>query len=161
MERPKKYDPTTLDPYDAFVYTETDIDPLLDELERLRFYFLGIGNEVTPNKKPFPSLEEFKEWYMRTETGGDEWAWCAKIMDYFAQFCYEKVVFPKVGQEYEGNPFGTNKLVRGKLGSFRLSDGMRNWYCDTIRPVSRPTREEVVAKHGLTDEELAVLGVEI
>lgn len=66
------------------------------------------------------------------------------VYTYFAQFQYERVVFPKVGQEYEGNPFGTNKLVRGKLGSFRLSDEIRDWYCDTIRPVTRPAREEII-----------------
>ena len=58
MKRPKKiklqyaHDGDTMY-LDLEVFKATDIDPLLDELEQLK-----------ADKKPFPTVEEFKEWYL-------------------------------------------------------------------------------------------------
>jgi hypothetical protein len=140
MKRPKKYITTlpiqttganTISTIEY--YNSADIDPLLDELERLK-----------TDKKPFPSFEEFEEWYSTTEDFNyDE---ChsnnmiKSIYNYFAQFQYEKTVFPKVGEEYEFSGTG-GSYVKRVLRGFITDTSCTYPY---IRPTT--TREEVIAQ---------------
>lgn len=137
MERPQKIKSPNGD-----LYRCSDIDPLLDELERLK-----------ADKKPFPSYEESHQKISDSICFQDP----KGIYDYFSQFQYERTVFPKVGDMVEGTSFG-ELMIRGELDGFRIANAGDTFNVREIRPVTRPTREEVVAK--LTDEELAVLGVE-
>ena len=130
MKRPKKF---TVNP-DS--YLATDIDPLLDELEALRGY------------EKFPTLQEFAKWTGFCERNvGD-------IYDYFKAFKTIEVM-PEVGREYE--------FKNGNFWCRKVFDGFMStdeWICKTIRPISTPNRDEVIAKAkelGLTDSELEVL----
>jgi hypothetical protein len=130
MKRPIKYQAgqILISEYDRTVYRTTDIDPLLDELEQMK-----------AEKKPFPSLEEFKEWFKRFDL---PFNLMELIHSYFSQFQYEKTVFPKVGDTVEGETHYGYKIV-GRLTSFYVyNDETLHVYA--IRPVTTPSREEVI-----------------
>lgn len=93
------------------------------------------------NKKPFPSINEFREWYNNYWYSNDDYGY-HELYAYFAQFQYERVVFPKVGDMVEGETFNGYKIV-GRLTSFYVCSD-EALHVNTIRPVTRPTREEVI-----------------
>ena len=142
MKRPEKKAllPKTMDEQIEFGYRESDIDPLLDELEALR------------NAEPFPSLEEVSKYFK----GDGVFHQITDVYNYFAKFKTRTIeVMPEVGKEYEfkNGDFWCRKVFDG----FMSTD---EWICKTIRPISTPNRDEVIAKAkelGLTDSELEVL----
>jgi hypothetical protein len=98
-------------------------------------------------RKRFPTLQEFREWSYANEVG------TAEIYEYFSNT--NRVEMPEVGKEYEATTVD-GRTWRGKLYYFVI-DGIR---CKSIRPITTPTRDEVLAKAkalGLTEEELEVL----
>jgi hypothetical protein len=100
------------------------------------------------NQKEFPTYDEFYTWYKLEQPGA------SSIWDYFADRV--RTVMPEVGQEYEGLRASADEWVKGTL-NFIAIDG---YSCRAIRPITTPTRDEVIAKCralGLTEEELEVL----
>ena len=81
-------------------------------------------------------MDEFREWYLNRAR------YCTDIYNYFSQFEYETKVFPKVGDLIEFSVNG-NRWIKGKLCAF--VDDYNDDYIH-IRPVSTPTREEVIAQ---------------
>jgi hypothetical protein len=139
MKRPNKF---TVNP-DS--YLTSDIDPLLDELQQLR------------NAEPFPTREEFEKWWMQAELGESV---IESMYDYFAQFKTRTIeVMPEVGREYEATTVDGRTISGELMGFFIGSDEAE--YCKSIRPITTPTRDEVIAKCkalGLSDSEIEVLG---
>jgi hypothetical protein len=134
MKRPEKYEHPEIYP-NCYVYKCTDIDPLLDELEQMK-----------AEKKPFPSFKQYMNDCM--ECLNPDWK-THVIYNYFAQFQYETKVFPKVGDVVEGEDKYLDGVQRkGVLDSFYIIDEVQEEVFEirTIRPVSRPTREEVIAQ---------------
>jgi hypothetical protein len=117
-------------------YLATDIDPLLDELEQMK-----------AEKKPFPSLEEFTKWY-QDNTEFLNWGvsfYLKPILQYFSQFQYEKTVFPKVGDMVEGESIHSGTTEKGEIDCTVIKGRSGNhFYIKNIRPVTTPTREEVI-----------------
>jgi hypothetical protein len=104
-------------------------------------------------RKRFPTLQEFREWTYANEVG------TAEIYEYFSNT--NRVEMPEVGQEYEFGSHDGTEIHRGILNHFtyRTARGGFN-SADFIRPITTPTRDEVLQKCkalGLTDEELEVL----
>lgn len=133
MERPKKYFAHELHPGTP-VFKFGSINPLLHELEQLK-----------ADKKPFPSLDEFKEWWINVLIDKNTSNWEYIIHEYFAQFQYERTVFPKVGEEYEFRSDYVNTWFKGELVRFSVRTDKYGVTGETeIRPVTRPTREEVI-----------------
>jgi hypothetical protein len=162
MKRPEKYEHPEIYP-NCYVYKCTDIDPILDELEaeeiRRNTYPNKVGREairvtaddkwcfnpVETDKKSFPSLDEFKKWYQNGYFNVSE----LDIYNYFSQFQYEKTVFPKVGDMIEGEDKYVEGVYRkGELDSFYIIVHAEEevFEIKNIRPVSRPTPEEVIAQ---------------
>jgi hypothetical protein len=111
---------------------------LLDEIELIK-----------PIPKPFPTFEEFDEWfYLRWDSE------MKTLYNYFAQFGVRTIeVFPEVGKEYE---FSSNKesWYKFKLESYHSPTAKWRY----IRPI-QPTRlEELKSKHpNLSNDELIEL----
>jgi hypothetical protein len=125
MKRPELY---IINPK---LYLATDIDPLLDELEQLK-----------AEKKPFPSLEEFEKWVIEA---GSYSQWFDIVYDYFSQFQYEETVFPKVGDMVEGESIHSGTTEKGEIDCTVIKGRSGNhFYIKNIRPVTTPTREEVI-----------------
>jgi hypothetical protein len=127
-------------------YRTHEIDPLLDELEKLRSQ-VNLDNSNPTGTKPFPSLEEFRTWLCFKSRRYDA------IYEYFSQFRYETEVMPEVGKEYEFHDGVT--WVRYKLNSFNAGHG--GYY--HIRPIQTPTRESIIekARTVLSHEEIKIL----
>jgi hypothetical protein len=166
MKRPEKYEHPEIYP-NCYVYKCTDIDPLLDRLDELEAeqirrntYPNKVGSEavrvtaddkwcfnpVEVDKKPFPSFKQYMNDCM--ECLNPDWK-THVIYNYFAQFQYETKVFPKVGDVVEGEDKYLDGVQRkGVLDSFYIIDEVQEEVFEirTIRPVSRPTREEVIAQ---------------
>ena len=123
-------------------------------------------------RKRFPTLQEFREWSYANEVG------TAEIYEYFSNT--NRVEMPEAGQEYEFTVdiFGEIKTHIGVLNYFEFTktisiergvDKKGKQFRDittltgkaiSIRPITTPTRDEVLAKCkalGLTDAELEVL----
>jgi hypothetical protein len=102
--------------------------------------------QIKADKKPFPSLDEFKKWYQNGYFNVSE----LDIYNYFSQFQYEKTVFPKVGDMIEGEDKYVEGVYRkGELDSFYIIVHAEEevFEIKNIRPVStRPTPEEVIAQ---------------
>jgi hypothetical protein len=159
------------------VYLCSDVDPLLDELKQLKnaqtppnltlFEFLEWNRNNNPSlydvydyfynsypalktdTKPFPTLRDFLDW----ELGGKK---LGQIYDYFSGFRYDIELMPEVGKEYEGTSYSGDRVVQGKLLSFRIDD----CNCQSIRPIQIPTHDEVLEKAkqlGLTETEIQIL----
>jgi hypothetical protein len=99
-------------------------------------------------RKRFPTLQEFREWSYANEVG------TAEIYEYFSNT--NRVEMPEVGQEYE---FSHNGIIwfKDKLVHYETRNCVNATH---IRPITTPTRDEVIAKCkalGLTDAELEVL----
>jgi hypothetical protein len=121
-----------------------------DKLPKDKLY-MKVKNEIfeveMKEQKEFPTYEEFHEWSYANKATIDE------VYNYFADRV--RTVMPEVGKEYEATTVD-GRTWRGKLYYFVI-DGIR---CKSIRPITIPTRDEVLAKCkalGLTDEELEVL----
>jgi hypothetical protein len=100
-------------------------------------------------RKRFPTLQEFREWSYANEVG------TAEIYEYFSNT--NRVEMPEVGQEYEFSNDGADWSI-GVLSKFWVEGYVG--YFTHIRPITTPTRDEVLQKCkalGLTDEELEVL----
>jgi len=100
-------------------------------------------------RKRFPTLQEFREWTYANEVG------TAEIYEYFSNT--NRVEMPEVGQEYEFSSDGVS-WVKLKFWGFSCANQVGNF--THIRPITTPTRDEVIAKAkalGLTEEELEVL----
>ena len=117
-------------------YKCEDIDPLLDELEALR------------EAEEFPTQQDFIDWYKV------EGANMIGIYNYFKAFKTIEVM-PEVGREYEfsddGKEWDKDKLLRFES---------EHEFYKSIRPISTPTRDEVIKRAkelGLTEAELEVL----
>lgn len=173
MKRPQKIKSPHGD-----LYRCTDIDPLLDELVRLKaeeirnntypnkigreaYRFSADGtfycNPVEAEKKPFPSWEEFEKWYQNKSL--IQYGSLKDIYEYFSQFCYETKVYPKVGDMVEGESIHSGITERGEIDCTVIKGRRGNhFYIKNIRFVITPTREEVIAKYGLTDSDLKALG---
>ena len=130
MKRPKKF---TVNP-DS--YLTSDIDPLLDELEALR------------GAEEFPTQQDFIDWYKVKGAN------MIGIYNYFKAFKTIEVM-PEVGREYE--------FKNGNFWCRKVFDGFMStdeWICKVIRPITTPTRDEVIKRAkelGLTQAELEVL----
>ena len=139
MKRPeKKVLFQTINEPAEWGYLATDIDPLLDELEQLR------------GAEEFPTLEEFEEWYSNVIIE------ISDIYDYFKAF-KTREVFPEVGKEYEFSNDG-HKWYNANHHGFISS--LHSRIFDYIRPISTPTRDEVIKRAkelGLSEAELEVL----
>jgi hypothetical protein len=99
-------------------------------------------------RKRFPTLQEFREWSYANEVG------TAEIYEYFSNM--NRVEALVAGQEYE---FSLDGEVWFK-DSFRSYESENHRHMTHIRPITTPTRDEVLAKAkalGLTDAELEVL----
>jgi hypothetical protein len=136
MKRPKKF---TVNP-DS--YLATDIDLILDKLEALRCA------EPFPTLEEFPTQQDFIDWYKV------EGANMIGIYNYFKAFKTIEVM-PEVGREYEfsddGKEWDKDKLLRFES---------EHEFYKSIRPISTPTRDEVIKRAkelGLTEAELEVL----
>jgi len=120
-------------------YLATDIKPLMDELEALR------------GAEEFPTQQDFIDWYKI------EGANMIGIYEYFSQFKTRTIeVMPEVGKEYEGKSTFNGEWFKGKLIGFNIGHSV----CDTIRPISTPTRDEVIKRAkelGLSDAEIETL----
>ena len=107
-------------------------------------------------RKRFPTLQEFKAWsFDKGAVSGED------IYNYFSNT--NRVEMPEVGQEYEFSVDGEN-WFKTKLKAFMVSPVYRNSNIESIashiRPITTPTRDEVLAKCkalGLTDAELEAL----
>jgi hypothetical protein len=127
-------------------YRTHEIDPLMDELEKLRSQ-VNLDNSKATGVKPFPTFDEYYDWrkeqcaYLHSD----------KYYEYFSQFRYEKM--PEVGKEYEFHDGVT--WVRYKLNSFNAGHG--GYY--HIRPISTPTRESIIekARQVLSEDEINIL----
>jgi hypothetical protein len=161
MKRPEKYEHPEIYP-NCYVYKCTDIDSLLDRLEELEaeeirnntypnkvgkeaYRFSADGtlycNPVDADKNPFPSLDEFREWYLNRAR------YFTDIYKYFSQFQYEKTVFPKVGDMVEGESIHSGTTEKGEIDCTVIKGRSGNhFYIKNIRPVTTPTREEVIAQ---------------
>jgi hypothetical protein len=160
MKRPEKYEHPEIYP-NCYVYKCTDIDPLLDRLDELEAeqirrntYPNKVGSEavrvtaddkwcfnpVEVDKKPFPSFKQYMNDCM--ECLNPDWK-THVIYNYFAQFQYETKVFPKAGDVLEGED-NEGDTFCGRLKWYELDNGFV--IIKNIRPVSRPTREEVIAQ---------------
>jgi hypothetical protein len=99
----------------------------------------------------FPTLEEFEEWYSNVIIE------ISDIYDYFKAFKTRTIeVMPEVGKEYEGKSTFNGEWFKGKLIGFNIGHSV----CDTIRPISTPTRDEVIKRAkelGLSDAEIETL----
>jgi hypothetical protein len=101
-------------------------------------------------RKRFPTLQEFREW------GGKKLRNWAEIYEYFSNT--NRVEMPESGQYYEFSSDGVS-WVKLKFWGFSCANQVGNF--THIRPITIPTRDEVIAKCkalGLTDEEIEALG---
>jgi hypothetical protein len=105
-------------------------------------------------RKRFPTLQEFREWTYANEVG------TAEIYEYFSNT--NRVEMPEVGKLYEfsldGENWHKNKLWFFVTPNIATPDDGTGYL--HIRPITTPTRDEVLAKCkalGLTDAELEVL----
>jgi len=109
--------------------------------------------EAEPNQsvpKPFPTFEEFHEWY-RNEQGNMQ-----GVYHYFAQFGVREI-FPEVGKEYE---FSCSKAIwyKGVFQKYLCTVDGHTDRATHIRPI-QPTRlEQLKARRSeLSREELLEL----
>jgi hypothetical protein len=113
---------------------------LLDEIELIK-----------PIPKPFPTFEEFDEWfYLRWDSE------MKTLYNYFAQFGVREV-FPEVNKVYEFSMDGKD-WQQAMLISYAIRGLFEHNYALYIRPI-QPTRlEELKSKHpNLSNDELIEL----
>jgi hypothetical protein len=101
------------------------------------------------NNKPFPTLEEFREWSQQNHA----FLTNDLIYNYFKDRVRTVMVMPEVGKEYEFHDGIT--WVRYKLNSFNAGHG--GYY--HIRPIQPPSRESIIekARQVLGEDEINIL----
>jgi hypothetical protein len=99
---------------------------------------------VTP--KPFPTFEEFRNWWNESKRRWDRYV----VYNYFAQFGVREV-FPKVGKEYKFSYDGEN-WIKDTFESYESNNSIGFTH---IRPIQPSRLEQLKArKDELTCEEL-------
>jgi len=127
------------------------ISPLVDRLEQLSSQ-AKLDNSNPNETKPFPTLQEYLDSGVNFGSNISEYSRIS-IYYYFSQFRYEKM--PEVGKEYKGKSTFNGEWFKGKLIGFNIGHTV----CDTIRPITTPTRESIIekARQVLSEDELNIL----